>query len=56
VSATSLTGKDIGQRTNDRYDRARTATSSRIDRDYDCSRKFANSHFKRTAIVVGSER
>ena len=47
---------NIGQRTNDRYDRARTAAKSRIDRDFDCSRKFANSHFNRIAIVVGSER
>jgi len=47
---------NISQRTNDRYDRARTAASSRIECDFDCSRKFANSHFKGIAIVVGAER
>ena len=47
---------NFGKRTNNRYDRTRTVAGSRIECDFDCGRKFANSHFKRTAIVVGSER
>ena len=47
---------NFGQCTNDRYDCTRTATKSRIECDFECGRKFANSHVARAAILVGSER